>query len=113
MKRLNDCNSLLLQLKYKEQYHKTKDKYTTVLKTADHDRIQNLKHLFSNVSIFLFNAILELWSCSTDSISNSMHEYKMFQVLPSPEASWNYFLHTLKENKFWLTAALVASYTNI
>ncbi|XP_039183827.1 nebulin isoform X40 [Crotalus tigris] len=36
------------ELKYKEQYHKTKDKYTTVLKTADHDRIQNLKHLFSN-----------------------------------------------------------------
>lgn len=60
MKRLDDCNSLLLQVKYKEQYHKTKDKYTTILKTADHDRIQNLKHLFSNVSIFLFNAILEL-----------------------------------------------------
>ncbi|XP_015685242.1 nebulin-like, partial [Protobothrops mucrosquamatus] len=36
------------ELKYKEQYHKTKDKYTTVLKTADHDRIQNLKHLFSD-----------------------------------------------------------------
>ncbi|XP_048342751.1 nebulin isoform X4 [Sphaerodactylus townsendi] len=34
-------------LKYKEDYHKTKDQYTTVLETVDHDRIQNLKHLYS------------------------------------------------------------------
>ncbi|XP_053114280.1 nebulin isoform X5 [Hemicordylus capensis] len=35
-------------LKYKEQYHKTKDQYTTVLETVDHERTQNLKHLFSS-----------------------------------------------------------------
>ncbi|XP_015265715.1 PREDICTED: nebulin [Gekko japonicus] len=35
-------------LKYKEEYHKTKDQYTTVLETVDHERTQNLKHLFSN-----------------------------------------------------------------
>uniref|UniRef100_A0A670IF93 Nebulin n=1 Tax=Podarcis muralis TaxID=64176 RepID=A0A670IF93_PODMU len=35
-------------VKYKEQYHKMKDQYTTVLETVDHDRIQNLKHLFSS-----------------------------------------------------------------
>ncbi|XP_026553012.1 nebulin [Pseudonaja textilis] len=43
------------ELRYKEHYHKTKDKYTTVVKTADHDRIQNLKHLFSN------NVYKKLW----------------------------------------------------
>uniref|UniRef100_A0A8C6YGX4 Nebulin n=1 Tax=Naja naja TaxID=35670 RepID=A0A8C6YGX4_NAJNA len=43
------------ELRYKEHYHKMKDKYTTVLKTADHDRIQNLKHLFSN------NVYKKLW----------------------------------------------------
>ncbi|KAM6465183.1 nebulin isoform 38-T39 [Liasis olivaceus] len=42
-------------LKYKEQYHKIKDKYTTVLKTVDHERIQKLKHLFSN------NLYKKLW----------------------------------------------------
>uniref|UniRef100_A0A669PE91 Nebulin n=1 Tax=Phasianus colchicus TaxID=9054 RepID=A0A669PE91_PHACC len=35
-------------VKYKEDYHKTKDKYTTVTETADSERVQNLKHLFSN-----------------------------------------------------------------
>ncbi|XP_052531155.1 nebulin isoform X48 [Tympanuchus pallidicinctus] len=35
-------------VKYKEDYHKTKDKYTTVTETVDSERIQNLKHLFSN-----------------------------------------------------------------
>ncbi|XP_066477640.1 nebulin [Tiliqua scincoides] len=35
-------------LKYKEHYHKTKDQYTTVLETVDHERTQKLKHLFSN-----------------------------------------------------------------
>ncbi|XP_060112958.1 nebulin isoform X4 [Heteronotia binoei] len=35
-------------LKYKEEYHKTKDQYTTVLETVDHERTENLKHLFSN-----------------------------------------------------------------
>ncbi|XP_033020609.1 nebulin isoform X10 [Lacerta agilis] len=35
-------------VKYKEQYHKTKDQYTTVVETVDHDRIKNLKHLFSS-----------------------------------------------------------------
>ncbi|XP_065493851.1 nebulin [Caloenas nicobarica] len=35
-------------VKYKEDFHKTKDKYTTVTETVDSDRIQNLKHLFSD-----------------------------------------------------------------
>ncbi|XP_072197335.1 nebulin [Excalfactoria chinensis] len=35
-------------IKYKEDYHKTKDKYTTVTETVDSERVQNLKHLFSN-----------------------------------------------------------------
>ncbi|CAN2389051.1 Nebulin-like [Pristimantis euphronides] len=34
--------------KYKEDFHKTKDKYTTVLETVDYSRTQNLKDLFSN-----------------------------------------------------------------
>ncbi|XP_019409157.1 PREDICTED: nebulin [Crocodylus porosus] len=36
------------EVKYKELYHKTKDQYTTVVETVDHDRIENLKHLYSN-----------------------------------------------------------------
>ncbi|XP_054827290.1 nebulin isoform X9 [Eublepharis macularius] len=35
-------------IKYKEDYHKIKDQYTTVLETVDRERTQNLKHLFSN-----------------------------------------------------------------
>ncbi|XP_074885126.1 nebulin isoform X4 [Buteo buteo] len=35
-------------VKYKQDYHKTKDKYTTVTETVDSERVQNLKHLFSN-----------------------------------------------------------------
>ncbi|XP_077176195.1 nebulin isoform X35 [Paroedura picta] len=35
-------------VKYKEEYHKIKDQYTTVLETVDHERTQNLKNLFSN-----------------------------------------------------------------
>ncbi|KAM6397862.1 nebulin isoform 23-T23 [Pluvialis apricaria] len=35
-------------VKYKEDYHKTKDKYTTVTETVDSERVQNLKNLFSN-----------------------------------------------------------------
>ncbi|XP_042664473.1 nebulin [Tyto alba] len=36
------------EVKYKQDYHKTKDKYTTVTETVDSERVQNLKHLFSN-----------------------------------------------------------------
>uniref|UniRef100_A0A8C0IFJ5 Nebulin n=1 Tax=Bubo bubo TaxID=30461 RepID=A0A8C0IFJ5_BUBBB len=35
-------------VKYKQEYHKTKDQYTTVTETVDSERVQNLKHLFSN-----------------------------------------------------------------
>ncbi|KAM8933533.1 nebulin [Pelodytes ibericus] len=35
-------------LKYKEDFNKTKDKYTTVLETVDYNRRQNLKDLFSH-----------------------------------------------------------------
>nr|XP_009664794.1 PREDICTED: nebulin [Struthio camelus australis] len=35
-------------VRYKADYHKTKDKYTTVTETVDSERVQNLKHLFSN-----------------------------------------------------------------
>ncbi|XP_061861193.1 nebulin [Colius striatus] len=35
-------------VKYKQDYHKTKDKYTTVTETVDSQRVENLKHLFSN-----------------------------------------------------------------
>ncbi|XP_074767044.1 nebulin [Athene noctua] len=35
-------------VKYKEEYHKIKDQYTTVTETVDSERVQNLKHLFSN-----------------------------------------------------------------
>ncbi|XP_008069268.1 nebulin [Carlito syrichta] len=36
------------EVKYKENYHQIKDKYTTVLETADYDRTRNLKNLFSS-----------------------------------------------------------------
>ncbi|XP_072468040.1 nebulin isoform X2 [Notamacropus eugenii] len=36
------------EVKYKENYHQIKDKYTTILETVDHDRTKNLKSLFSN-----------------------------------------------------------------
>ncbi|XP_050196475.1 LOW QUALITY PROTEIN: nebulin [Myiozetetes cayanensis] len=36
------------EVKYKEEFHKTKDKYTTVTETVDSERVQNLKHLYSN-----------------------------------------------------------------
>ncbi|XP_036599905.1 nebulin [Trichosurus vulpecula] len=36
------------EVKYKENYHQIKDKYTTVLETVDYDRTKNLKSLFSN-----------------------------------------------------------------
>ncbi|XP_073926876.1 nebulin isoform X36 [Castor canadensis] len=36
------------EVKYKENYHQTKDKYTTVLETVDYDRTKNLKSLFSS-----------------------------------------------------------------
>uniref|UniRef100_A0A8C6JTZ2 Uncharacterized protein n=1 Tax=Melopsittacus undulatus TaxID=13146 RepID=A0A8C6JTZ2_MELUD len=35
-------------VKYKEDFHKTKDKYTTVTETVDSERVNNLKNLFSN-----------------------------------------------------------------
>ncbi|KAM6421574.1 nebulin [Rhynochetos jubatus] len=35
-------------VKYKQDYHKTKDKYIAVAETVDSERVQNLKHLFSN-----------------------------------------------------------------
>ncbi|KAM4859048.1 nebulin [Thomomys bottae] len=36
------------EVKYKENYHQIKDKYTTVLKTVDYDRTKNLKSLYSS-----------------------------------------------------------------
>ncbi|XP_044791430.1 nebulin isoform X17 [Bubalus bubalis] len=36
------------EVKYKENYHQIKDKYTTVLETVDYDRTKNLKDLFSS-----------------------------------------------------------------
>ncbi|XP_014748736.1 PREDICTED: nebulin, partial [Sturnus vulgaris] len=36
------------EVKYKEEFHKTKDKYTTVTETVDSERVQNLKHLYSD-----------------------------------------------------------------
>ncbi|EPY85178.1 nebulin [Camelus ferus] len=36
------------EVKYKENYHKIKDKYTTVLETVDYDRIKNLKDIYSS-----------------------------------------------------------------
>nr|KAF6496669.1 nebulin [Rousettus aegyptiacus] len=36
------------EVKYKENYHQNKDKYTTVVETVDHDRIKNLKELYSS-----------------------------------------------------------------
>uniref|UniRef100_A0A8C9B2P9 Nebulin n=1 Tax=Prolemur simus TaxID=1328070 RepID=A0A8C9B2P9_PROSS len=36
------------EVKYKENYHQIKDKYTTVLETVDYDRIRNLKNLYSS-----------------------------------------------------------------
>lgn len=44
-------NPLPVQRKYKEDYEKNKEKYTTVLETVDYDRTQSLKDLFSHVSI--------------------------------------------------------------
>ncbi|XP_030309704.1 nebulin [Calypte anna] len=35
-------------VKYKEDYNKTKDKYTTVTETVESERVHNLKHLVSN-----------------------------------------------------------------
>ncbi|XP_042804692.1 nebulin [Panthera leo] len=36
------------EVKYKENYHHIKDKYTTVLETVDYDRTRNLKNLYSS-----------------------------------------------------------------
>uniref|UniRef100_A0A2K5LX15 Nebulin n=1 Tax=Cercocebus atys TaxID=9531 RepID=A0A2K5LX15_CERAT len=36
------------EVKYKENYHQIKDKYTAVLETVDSDRIRNLKNLYSS-----------------------------------------------------------------
>ncbi|XP_066046556.1 nebulin isoform X15 [Chamaea fasciata] len=36
------------EVKYKEEFQKTKDKYTTVTDTVDSERVQNLKHLYSD-----------------------------------------------------------------
>ncbi|XP_077641004.1 nebulin isoform X9 [Lonchura striata] len=36
------------EVKYKEEFHKTKDKYTTVTDTVDSERVQSLKHLYSD-----------------------------------------------------------------
>ncbi|XP_046514413.1 nebulin isoform X6 [Equus quagga] len=36
------------EVKYKENYHQIKDKYTTILETVDYDRIKNLKDLYSS-----------------------------------------------------------------
>ncbi|KAM4897731.1 nebulin [Sylvia borin] len=36
------------EVKYKEEFQKTKDKYTTVTETVDSERVQNLKHLYSD-----------------------------------------------------------------
>ncbi|XP_057407768.1 nebulin isoform X7 [Balaenoptera acutorostrata] len=36
------------EVKYKENYHQIKDKYTTVLETVDYDRTKNLKDLYSS-----------------------------------------------------------------
>ncbi|XP_074192351.1 nebulin isoform X22 [Rhinolophus sinicus] len=36
------------EVKYKENYHQTKDKYTTVLETVDYDRTKSLKDLYSS-----------------------------------------------------------------
>lgn len=49
--------SFILQVKYKEDFHKTKDKYTTVTETADSERVNNLKNLFSNVSVSVYLSI--------------------------------------------------------
>lgn len=40
-------------MKYKEEFHKTKDKYTTVTETVDSERVQNLKNLYSDVSVYI------------------------------------------------------------
>ncbi|RMC18880.1 hypothetical protein DUI87_04777 [Hirundo rustica rustica] len=36
------------EVKYKEEFQKTKDKYTTVTDTVDSERVQSLKHLYSD-----------------------------------------------------------------
>nr|KAF6450744.1 nebulin [Molossus molossus] len=36
------------EVRYKENYHQIKDKYTTVLETVDYDRTKNLKNLYSS-----------------------------------------------------------------
>lgn len=52
------------QVKYKENYHQTKDKYTTVLETVDYDRTKSLKDLYSSVSclfcVFFLSVAFEL-----------------------------------------------------
>nr|XP_048282169.1 nebulin isoform X1 [Myodes glareolus] len=42
------CGINASEVKYKENYHQIKDKYTTVLETADYDRTKNLKSLYSS-----------------------------------------------------------------
>ncbi|XP_040827496.1 nebulin isoform X1 [Ochotona curzoniae] len=44
------------EVKYKENYHQIKDKYTTVLETVDYDRTKNLKDLYSS------NLYKEAWN---------------------------------------------------
>lgn len=52
-------------MKYKEEFHKTKDKYTPVTETVDSERVQSLKHLYSDVSVsthfFFFSSGPLMW----------------------------------------------------
>uniref|UniRef100_A0A4W3I6B9 Nebulin n=1 Tax=Callorhinchus milii TaxID=7868 RepID=A0A4W3I6B9_CALMI len=70
--------------KYKANYEKTKDKYTTVLETVDYDRTNNLKSLFSS------NAYKMLWdkvkatSYSMPSDAFSIALNKKQQIAASP-----------------------------
>lgn len=52
--------AFIFQVKYKEEFHKTKDKYTTVTETVDSERVQSLKHLYSDVSVYTH--FFFLWS---------------------------------------------------
>lgn len=56
--------AFIFQVKYKEEFQKTKDKYTTVTETVDSERVHNLKHLYSDVSVstqFFFSSGPLMW----------------------------------------------------
>uniref|UniRef100_A0A4W3I459 Nebulin n=1 Tax=Callorhinchus milii TaxID=7868 RepID=A0A4W3I459_CALMI len=86
---------LKLTAKYKANYEKTKDKYTTVLETVDYDRTNNLKSLFSSQSNYP-HLLLQL------KYREDYEKFKALYTIPSSVEDDPLTLHCLKVGKLTL-----------